>query len=233
MQYQKLLGGVLVPGLTLVGSAHAALFTFTTTGVIDSGHNSAGVFGEGLSSLRGLGYQLTMTTDYALNVYLHTDSAQNYAQSYGGSAFGLAAASVTVSATVNGYTATSHLPAPYINHEFIQGSSATNPGFNKVFGDAYSLDENGHLWRVYAYLYSDEHAFLATTRLDQGLYYAALTGDVGETFFDMGGGTFFSGRPTSIALSGAASVVEPASFSLLVLGLVGCWLRRRRFVLSA
>lgn len=198
----------------LMSSAQAAPIVFTTTGTIDDGYDSTGVFGTA-GDLAGKSYTLSFALDPALYAYSGAYESAKYT-------YGAYAGSFTETITVNGVTRTYVLDLSQYNSG--ETYTSTSASFNEIYQSQYGMTTAGDWVDAQSYVYDyfnnpalAQAATLATTS------YQLTGGDYSNAYFSVGGGNtayFSSNTVKTLSIRAANDIPEPAPLALMALGLV-------------
>ena len=218
---------ILLTGLLLCSlGAHAAIISSVSSGTIDQGSDSLGLFGVAGATLDGSAYVYTMSFD--------TRDAQFDAET--GRAQFSTVGPFTISLSVNGNAFTRTGIRGLAGHEMRNQDYAANPR-GMVNGVAVGDLGAGRMLTSAHFLYGEEGGFFSppidfsenyTRVLDIGDA-AAILFFIDDSLLDLS--TTFSGTPTQVGLGGldeGLDVPEPSRVALLGLGLLGGIGARRR-----
>lgn len=207
----------------LSSNAVAAPWTFITTGIVQSGSDSQGVFGTANSDLSGLNYSFTTIVDPLAYRYNYGGAGYGYQSHYGDNS-----GSVTQKITIGNVTKTYTLAGwTYSGQSYMHES----PSFDQAYQYNYFRNNDGHYVQAYSSVYSSTNNILNTWNYDQRVAYAPVSSDGGYTYFAMSNGLgsayFNGGVPTSLSIN-AGDVPEPAPLALFGLGMVALAFARRK-----
>ncbi len=224
MQSFKLVKFAAVIAATLfAGHAQAAPWTFTTTGTIQSGYDSSGVFGAANTDLYGKSYIMTMVLDHDLYSYQY-----NYNQQING--YGTLTGSATNTVTVNGVTKSYTFDLSKYN--WGQSYLYANPSFTQAYQYQSGTTTGGLSVYGENTIYAWNNATFAQTAANPAFKYQSVAGDYGYANFNVSGNStyayFNGGRPQTLSINAAADVPEPAPLALFALGLVAFGVARRK-----
>ncbi len=230
--------------LALPHQVNAATVVITYQGIVDSGFDITGVFGQAGQDLTGLSYTsvytLTEPTPGAIVVNDGTSGS-----TYGGTNYGVASP-VSATITINGITQS--VAGNYIGiAQQVDGLPSLND-FDLVFHEAQdqtntAIAESNNL--IYDVIQSNVYNFVNSSNYFQSLTYSVNAGDMASGAFlfysaDLANGVtpvYAAGSltPQTVNIAGfsaTATVPEPETWAMMIAGfaLLGAVTRRRRNV---
>jgi len=207
----------------LAGAVHATPMVYTSTGIISSGADNSGVFGN-VGSLVGDAYTIAITLDASLFQTQYNQGAML-------SGTGSSAGGATETVTVNGVKQTYALSLATTWNDFFSTGGGT---YGEILDSVQASTSTGQSLYTALHLVSYSDALLASAAMTMPFAFQANASDTTSTSFSIYGSTAnasFSGNIAAMTIGavGATSAVpEPASLALLAMGLVAfCAVRRK------
>jgi hypothetical protein len=228
--------------LALPQQANAATVVITYQGIIESGFDITGVFGQAGQDLTGLSYSTVYTlTEPTAGAIVNNDGVSG--STYGGTNYGVASP-VSATITINGVTQA--VGGNYIGiAQQVDGLPSQND-FDLVFHEAQdqtntAIAESNNL--IYDVIESNVFNFVNSSNYFESLTYSVNSGDMTSGAFlfysaDLANGTtpvYAAGSltPQSVNIAGfsvATAVPEPETWAMMLMGfaLIGAATRGRR-----
>lgn len=205
----------------LMASAQATPMVYTTTGTIQYGTDSNGLFGTA-SDLTGKTYALTFSLDPALYAYAYKDGNTTYT-------YGTSTSAVKETLTINGVTQSWMLDMSKSNSG--ETYTSTSSAFNQIYQYQSGTTTTGLSLYAYSSVYDYfANAALASAATLATTSYQVTSADYGYTYFSLSGATavdFYSSSLNTLSINGT-NVPEPAPLALLGLGMVALGVSRRK-----
>ena len=211
-------------------SAHALVYSVTTTGTIGSGYgyvDGLGLFGLAGASLVGSTFSITNSFDTSQNYFFeNTPPYGTYTTGY---------APFTVSVTVNGVTFDGYVGGFFTSSTGRITNQLSNLGvnFDEVQSSSIGYDASFNQWVVDMTVASFSQTFVGSDA-DFGMDLTYLP-NPGEGFaqfklenFDGAITYFSSANITTFVVNNGTSVPEPATLGLLAVGMLGLISARRK-----
>ena len=229
MKYFATLGAVCAIGLSaLAGQAQAEIYHLNTTGKIDSGVDTRGLFGTSGADLSGHAYSVTFTFDPGLLDFVDVNEALYQSRLYIGD---IGIAEVTIDGVSYAYNADGIGQFTFL--KFAIDPSVTTGGISNSFGATLG-GAGGYLSMG---LFSATHfsdSVELTALFDYTLSDADHAIPLSDANYWDGGDFKFTFRPDTVSLTSEpgtlAGVPEPTSWALMItgFGLAGVAVRARR-----
>jgi hypothetical protein len=222
---------VVSSGLFGIASpAFADMVDVTFTGTIFSvNYDQLGIFGPYLTSgdnFPGAAYTETLVFNTALG---NVDNGAGSVSAYGGAEYGVVSPAISASVTINGHTAS--IQGLYYG-DFYVCSSCGSGGTGELYFQAIDKSDNGSTTTT-----NNTSVFISLAArhlpspIPSPLSYNTSAGDTGEATvnFDRAAdnpifgdnSTHFEALLTGVSLSSVASVPEPSTWAMMILGFAG------------
>jgi PEP-CTERM motif len=228
--------------LALPLQVEAATVVITYQGIVDSGFDITGVFGQAGQDLTGLSYTSVYTlTEPTTGAIVNNDGTTG--STYGGTNYGVASP-LSATLTINGVTKS--VAGSYIGiAQQVDGLPSLND-FDLVFHEAQDqtntpIEESNNL--IYDVIRSDVYSFVNSSNYLDSLTYSVQAGDTASGAFLFYSSDLLNGvtpvyaagslTPQTVniaAFSPSTTVPEPETWAMMIagFGLLGVATRRRR-----
>jgi hypothetical protein len=233
---------VVISSLARATTTMAGLYTVTYAGTVSGSTDLTGVFGGSGSSLNGKSFQAIFTVDDALPGAFHVVNPSQRAD-YGGSSISISTPSpLSAVLTINGITRS--IAGSYVGNGVLQNDaptiSGTRDGVYSGVEDRVATSSHYQGQDMAIQIWSFVNEILASYNYSDSLNYVVQVGDFNSGSFhwldyaiDPVSGAFTyaiqtQGKLNTSTVTIRAAVPEPASISLMALGLLGFGMRYRR-----